>query len=322
MSSALLVACLVFTGTQAGSDKDAPRKPHPFAPSLPALTEEEEDKLDSIVDRFILQDTGMLIGEEGKKARQDFDRLGPESIFALIRGLNKAAAIDHSCPAVVIGKKLARMISSTVDTELLEFCRENIGAGVTRSRHMTVIKDLRTMAMLRKAQVVRLGLDRTTVIARGPSVKELSEAIGRESGDKLRKAILELGKRSGDDALAALAAAVAGTSDKDIQQLARDQLQKQLAGLPSTALKEKLKDERAEIRTAAIKVSEGKKPPMGSEWIDLLADDNSTVREAAHQALVKLNRGKDLGPKPDAIESERTLAIKDWRAWWDKQGGR
>jgi hypothetical protein len=322
MSSALLLACLLLTGSQSGSDKGGPRKPHPFAPSLPALTEEEEDKLDSIVDRFILQDTGRLIGEEGKKARLDFDRLGPESVFALIRGLNKAAAIDHSCPAVVIGKKLARMISSTTDTELLEFARENVGAGVTRSRHMNVIKDLRTMAMLRKAQVVRLGLDNTTVIARGPTIKELSEAIGRETGDKLRKAILELGKRSGDDALTALAAAVAGTSDKDLQQLAREQLQKQLAVLPSTALKEKLKDERAEIRAAAVKASERKKPPLGGEWIDLLADDNAEVRTAAHQALVRLNGGKDLGPRADATESERTLAAKEWRAWWDKQGGR
>src|SRR5436305_5203302 len=137
--------------------KDAPRKPNPFAPSLPELTEEEEEKLDQIIDRFIEHDIGKLTGEEGRRARKAFDRLGSEAIPALIRGLNKAAGIDHSCPAVVIGKKLARMLGSTNDTELLEYARENIGADVTQSRHMVVLKDLRVLCMLRKAEVNRRG---------------------------------------------------------------------------------------------------------------------------------------------------------------------
>src|SRR5437899_2966542 len=76
-----------------------PRKPHPFAPSLPETTKEEEDRFDKVIDRFILADTGKLSGPETKKAMEDLDKLPPESIFALIRGMNKAAKIDHSCPA-------------------------------------------------------------------------------------------------------------------------------------------------------------------------------------------------------------------------------
>src|SRR5688572_30752368 len=72
---------------------DEPRKPHPFAPSLPELTEEEEKKLDGIIDRFILYDIGQLRGEEGQKAVREFAKLGPEAIPALIRGINRAAAI-------------------------------------------------------------------------------------------------------------------------------------------------------------------------------------------------------------------------------------
>src|SRR5205085_5707284 len=106
-----------------------PRKPSPFAPSLPELTEEEEAKFDAIVDRFIQYDTGRLRGPDAKKALEDFQRLGPEATFALIRGLNRAAAIDHSCPALTIGRKLSGILKTTKDTELLQFARENVGAG-------------------------------------------------------------------------------------------------------------------------------------------------------------------------------------------------
>src|SRR5438105_3793509 len=114
---------------------DAPRKPNPFAPSLPLLTEEEEAKLDRIIDRFILVDTGKLRGAEGKSALREFEKLGPEAIPALIRGINRAARIEHSCPATVIGKKLHRMFMASRDPELLEFARDEIGSGVGRSKH-------------------------------------------------------------------------------------------------------------------------------------------------------------------------------------------
>src|SRR5207244_13235895 len=89
-------------------------------------------------------------GEDGKKAGAEFQRLGPEAIPALTRGLNRAAAIEHSCPAVTIAKKLDRMLRASNDAELLEFARENIGAGVTQSRHMGVIRDLRVVCIIRK----------------------------------------------------------------------------------------------------------------------------------------------------------------------------
>jgi hypothetical protein len=119
------------------------RKPNPLAPSLPETTEEEEEKFDKIIDRFILFDTGKLPGPEGKKALEDFKNLPPESIFALIRGLNRAAAINDSCPALIIARRVAAQMRTTNDKELLQFARENVGAGVERSRHAAVLKDLK-----------------------------------------------------------------------------------------------------------------------------------------------------------------------------------
>src|SRR5437660_1648086 len=148
------------------SDSETPRKPHPFAPSLPQLTDEEEDKLDDIINRFILHDSGRLPGAEGTRARAEFDKLGPNAIPALIRGL-----------------------------------------------------------------------------------------------------------RRGNDALNALGVAAA-TYENDVRDLARDQLARQLGNLSPADLKEKFKDDKAEIRAAAIRVAADKGLRWGAELIDLLADEN------------------------------------------------
>src|SRR6516165_417078 len=83
---------------QAPEKSPALRKPNPFAPSLPELTDAEEEKLDQTINRFIAADTGKLQGAEARDAVADFKKVKPEAIPALIRGLNRAARIDHSCP--------------------------------------------------------------------------------------------------------------------------------------------------------------------------------------------------------------------------------
>jgi hypothetical protein len=141
---------LLLCGQSPPSKSATPREPNPLAPSLPLLTEEEENKLDEIVERFIQYDTGKLRGEDGKKALKDFQALGPEATFALIRGLNRSAGIEATCPAATIGKKLVGILRTSNDPDLLEFARENVGAGITRSPHMGILKDVRLAATLRK----------------------------------------------------------------------------------------------------------------------------------------------------------------------------
>jgi len=43
------------------------------------------------------------------------------------------------------------------------------------------------------------------------------------------------------------------------------------------------------------------------------------VREAARQALVRLSRGTDFGPAPNAKPADRDKAIQKWRDWWAMQ---
>src|SRR5262249_10279778 len=56
---------------------------------------------DRIVDRFILYDIGRLRGVEGQQALQEFNRLGPDAIPAMVRGYNRACTIEASCPVIV-----------------------------------------------------------------------------------------------------------------------------------------------------------------------------------------------------------------------------
>jgi hypothetical protein len=308
-------------------DPDTPRKPNPLAPSLPLLTDEEEEKLDATINRFIEADVGMLHGDDYKKALQEFDKIGPEGIPALIRGLNKAATIEGSCPAVVIAKKLAKMLNATKDRELLQFARENVGAGVGRTRHSAVLAELRVACVVRNGVLVREGKNKaatpsspgsTDKTLRSMSVGDLAAAAGSERGPRLKEVLRELETRRSEEAITALGAA-AGSYEGDVRDLARDLLDKNLVRQGVRVIKERTKDDRAEVRSAAARVIGSKNLKLGGELIDLLGDDNAGVREAAHAALVKLSKGTDHGPAKDATAEERAAAVKKWRAWWEKQ---
>src|SRR5262245_6441761 len=225
-----LTLCVAFTGDDSSRSKPE-RKPSAIAPSLPALTDEEEDKLDETVDRFIQQDIGKLRGAEAKKALTEFNKLGAEAIPALIRGMNKAAAIEDSCPALVIAKKLQKLLGASNDPELLQFAKENIGAGVKRSRHLGTLKELRLFCSMRKSQIDRQ-LAAGVVPARSVktmSVAELASAAGSDRGERLKLVLIEMEKRQGDEVIGALGSAAGGSYEEDIQKLSRDLLYRHLS---------------------------------------------------------------------------------------------
>jgi hypothetical protein len=318
-----LAVALVFPAALPAEKKE-PRKPNPFAPSLPQLTDEEEATVDRTIDRFILFDIGRLPGPEGQKALADFQKLGPEAIPGLIRGLNRAAKIDASCPALTIGKKLYDMLKASNDPKLLDFARENIGAGVTRTVHGAVLNQLKVLCITRKRTVAKNVASNKKPKPKSPrsmSVPELSLAVTTERGPRLKLLLSELATRKGAEVVDALASAAA-TRDEETGALGQQQLVRHLSRFTTKALKEKLKDERVEVRLAAVQVVTAKKLRLGGELIDLLEDSSTDVRDAAHAALVKLKGGTDFGPAADASESDRAQAVQQWRSWWKRQRGR
>lgn len=310
----MLSLTLVLAG-QSTPAKETPRKLSAIAPSLPALTLEEEDKLDGIINRFIQYDTGKLRGPEGQRALKEFEALGSEAIPALIRGLNRAVQIDHSCPTLVISRKLTKMLLASEDPELLEYARDNLGAGVGRTRHAGVINDMRFQCLMRKNALSRAGITAVKLPARMTSA-ELVQAASKEQGPRLKQVLTELETRRDPDVAAGLTVALIHP-DKEIQTLGRDLLERNLARQGTAMLRQKLTDENVEVRKAAVRVA-ARTSGMTADLIDRLNDERSDVREEAQAALVKLS-DEDFGPGPGADSSERQQSIARWRTWLEKQ---
>jgi hypothetical protein len=273
---------------QSGSPADLDlRERHPLAPSLPVLTAGEEKQIQRVIDRFIQYEMGKLGGADGKKALADLRALGPEAIPGMVHGLNRAANLGGSCPAVVIAAHMERLLSATEDRKLLDFVRDNVGAGVKSKRHVRTLADLRLTCLVRKSYLVRNNIVyRPTVTPlKQMSVAELSTAAEKESGPRRQLILKELGQRDGG----------------------RDLVLKQLIRASDDELKEQLKGEDAVGRLQAVEQIAARKLRYGAELIELLGDRDDRVRRAAHLALVALAGGQDFG-----------AAAAPWRAWWEK----
>ncbi len=314
MTSTVLTLTLVLF---AAEPEKTPRKPSGIAPSLPALTREQEDKLDEIVNRLILSDIGRLHGAEARKAVKEFEGSSPKPYQRLIRGLNKSATMNHSCPVLLIGKKLTSLLMASDDQELLQFARDEIGAGVGPSRYASTLQDLRFKCMTRKNALARLTPPRPRGLA-AQSTDQLAKAANSERGPRLKALLTELAKRTGKEALGALAFA-AESYEKDTQKLGRDLLDSHLARQPAAQVLPRLEDENAEIRKSAIRVIAAKHAEHLGKIIDLLTDESAEVRAEARAVLVKAARGEDFGPAEKASTSEQSEAQMKWRDWWKRQ---
>ena len=333
---------LALTALLIAADPTPMRKPHPLAPSLNQLTEEEEDKIDEIINRFIKGDTGQLVGEEAKQAERDFDALGPDAIPALIRGLNRAAKLEHSCPTLMIAKKLSRMLAASEDPKLLDFARDEIGTGVPRGKHAG--RPCGNCAT-RNAWCCRKELPRPAAYPasdhhhrpehltpkpepktpRTMTTVELVTAARGVGGTELKTLLTELEqKRKGTEVLPAGFSSIIKGNDLETQQYARDLMDKHMARQTTAFVKEKLKDKDIEIRRAALRArrQEIVVQRFLSDLIDALGDEDAEVREDAHQGLLHWRKGEDFGPAADANKQQILDAQMKWRTWLTKTLGR
>jgi len=310
------VALLVIAG---GNPSLKDRDRHPLAPSLPLLTKDEYAKIDTVIDRFIQYDIGKLKGAEGKKALDDFNRLGSESVFNLIDGLNRAANMEDSCPAVIIAKRVAKILTTSDDPHLLAFAKDSIGADVKAKRHLNVLKDLQFNILLRKADLQRRGITVNSVkSASTMSLADLEKAIRKEKGASLRSLLTEVEKRQGPKAVDLLVMGITNP-DADIAKLSQGLLAKNLQRQTGDVLKGLLKHDKRDVRIAAAQAIGSRKLRYGAELIGLLQDADDDARQAARRALVQISSGVDHGPSMDASFTEREAAITRWREWWAKQ---
>jgi hypothetical protein len=101
--------------------------------------------------------------------------------------------------------------------------------------------------------------------------------------------------------------------------LALEQLLRELSTESLDVVAEKLQDEQPVVRWLAALVTHRRRLPLERELLDRLTDAYPQVREAARQGLVKLSRGNDFGPAPNATAAQATQAQRSWRQWLSMQ---
>ena len=116
----------------------------------------------------------------------------------------------------------------------------------------------------------------------------------------------------------AIALAIPRLSGK-IKTLAREALAERLTRMTADTLRDKLKDDSAEIRrAAAVACATKEEKQFIPDLIELLSDSESSVTRAARAALRALTK-QDFGPAPDADSAGRSAALDRWRKWWTAQ---
>jgi HEAT repeat protein len=100
------------------------------------------------------------------------------------------------------------------------------------------------------------------------------------------------------------------TTEEMLQKLARED---------EAALLAKLRDPDPATRALAALVIGQKRLPAAKQLVPLLSDPVADVREAAHQALVRLARGTDHGPAPTDSPARVTQATERWSNWVAEQ---
>lgn len=294
------------------------RLPHPLAPTLPHLSDKEEDELDALIDRFMLFDIGRLPGPEGLKARKDFEVLKSDAIPALLRGLARSARLDHDCPVTVIAKKLRELLRSTTDRQLLEFARDESDA-VDLRKHRGVITALKVGITGQLA-----ALDRANIPAppafRDPRLAALKVddirkklAANPSNPDWAHALLGELAGRDEPGALEVLAMG-AGNTYPNVRLVGRKHLADWMAKRPPAQLGTLLAHEQSEVRRAAAVRLLASKDSAAADAINLLADPVPAVRQAVHSELVRQAK-KDLGAPGDKTETQ-SQAVDAWKTWW------
>jgi HEAT repeat protein len=81
------------------------------------------------------------------------------------------------------------------------------------------------------------------------------------------------------------------------------------------ALEQALTDKNPMVRLTAIQEISKRRLPLERDLIERLLDEQPLIRTAARQALIRLARGLDFGPKAGAARLEHFQAVQRWRHW-------
>ncbi len=124
--------------------------------------------------------------------------------------------------------------------------------------------------------------------------------------------------------LAPVAQLLIGSQQQQLVQSRRDRLEslhdriqplQEMSRQNPESIAVQLKSRDLEVRLAALRLVLLHRPHLEAELIALLNDKERLVRQSAHESLVRLARGTDFGPRPNADRAERLQAMRSWKTW-------
>jgi hypothetical protein len=155
----------------------------------PTARPASEEVKDAIVNQFIEYDLGHLHGEEAARALREFQSLRPDSIPAVVRGLNRSARIAGTCPVMVLSRKLEDMLSETSDPAMIRYAFENLGRDLPKNAaHYQRIATLRQRLLSRQKQQVAEALVQQGIAADDILLARMAPLFNA-GADRLNKAL-------------------------------------------------------------------------------------------------------------------------------------
>jgi hypothetical protein len=353
---------------------DGPNQPpsgngrtNPLAPPLqPAALEDDAkpelavasgilpppNQLDDVVDGFILQAVGQLPGAKGKEALSAFDRLGTESVPALIRGLNRAASLRPSSPVTVLTEKLQGVLRSC-RPEMMELAIGQLGVGVSATGpHHHHLENLKQQLLARlpvdhpfrrrielakrlsenPAQIPayvrsddpndRWAAARAIFICGAPMEEELTRLVGDSEPVIIQEARAALVRLGGDEDFGPEPDADAAERESALAdwrswwfQRSNNAVFRRVSKMTDKEVREALKSQDAEERWAAVVTVGSRRLSYSGELIDLLRDSDRAVRRDARRTLIQFAEGLDFGPAEDATSQAVDEAVAKWQRW-------
>src|SRR5438477_221848 len=135
MTATLLALGLALTVPDGDSGTDKPRKPHPFAPSLEQLSDEEEKKLDEIIDGFIKYDTGQLRFRSASELLEASGKERGQRLKAVLLELSQRPGDE---PIAALG-----VAAASYDKSVQLYARNLLAQNLTRQKPDTIKEKLK-----------------------------------------------------------------------------------------------------------------------------------------------------------------------------------
>jgi hypothetical protein len=249
----------------------------------------------------------------------------------LVWGLNATAEFNlgFAEPFCRLGWRFEALAAEAKDVEALTYAVAQLGSGVPDSSpYLSTIKRLRTEAFANPALLDCLIMAKQLQLAKQQA--DPRTALTIKMGEQwLADTMDGVHRRACHPGLGPLLKGAIASQHAELQALVylkadsawlkASPLFHQLASRSDGGLAQELAASDPWMRWAAATLIGRRRVAAANDLVQLLNDPVNEVREAAHQALVRLARGTDFGPQAFDVQGKIQQAVGHWTRWVELQ---